>query len=224
MLAVLAVAALLLLGARGGAGSPDLLSRFSKVTQPDAPRAMGGTLYSRIDVYRAAWHEIGQQPFVGVGLDAASSTDRLGLQVQSTSSADRLGLEVHNIALQPWYTAGILGVLGIFILLGSVAYAGFGVVRSATTPGEHLLALALYTSFLAFVVDALSEPILYVRYGWAPAAFLLALRAQQRRKARRAREDRLAAAPLRGEIESPALAGGFLMSRDWFRRATPARW
>lgn len=180
VLSVLVVATVLLFGGRGRTDSPALFHRFSKVTQSDAPRSTGGTLYSRIDVYRSAWNEIRDQPFVGVGLDAASSTQRVGFQV-------------HNIALQPWYTAGILGVLGIFILFGSLAHAGFRVVLRAETARERRLALALYASFLAFVIDALSEPILYVRYGWVPVAFLLALRAQQRRQAKCSREDRLVA-------------------------------
>ena len=196
--AVLAVATLLLFGARGSTGSPALFHRFSKVTQSDAPRTMGGTLYSRIDVYRAAWNQIRDQPFVGVGLDEASSIERVGF-------------EVHNVALQPWYTAGILGALGFFILLGSLASAGSRVVLRAETGREYRLALALYASFLAFVIDALSEPILFVRYGWVPVAFLLALRAQQRRQAKCSREDRLVAEsdPRARTERAVALAGAF---------------
>jgi hypothetical protein len=56
----------------------------------------------------------------------------------------------------------------------------FRVVRGARTADE-LLALSLYTSFLTFVLFAMGEPILFMRYGWAPVAVLLALRVQQRR-------------------------------------------
>lgn len=57
----------------------------------------------------------------------------------------------------------------------------FLVVCGARTADERLLALSLYTCFLTFVLFSISEPILFVRYGWAPVAFLLALRVQQRR-------------------------------------------
>jgi hypothetical protein len=100
--------------------------------------------------------------------------------------------------------------LGFFILLGSLARAGFRVVLRAETGREYRLALALYASFIAFVVDALSEPILYVRYGWVPVAFLLALRAQQRRRqANWSQEERGVAAPdsRAGAGRAVALAG-----------------
>jgi len=167
LLAVLTAAAFLLLGANGGSNPTSPFQRVSRATQSDAPRATGGTLYARIDAYRAAWSRIREEPFIGVGLDPASSVERIGVQV-------------HNVVLLPWYTAGVLGLLGIWILIGSLVGVGFRVVRCARTADERLLALSLYASFLTFVVFAMSEPILFVRYGWAPVAFLLALRVQQR--------------------------------------------
>jgi O-antigen ligase len=164
--AVLVGAVLLLFSAKGDTRSISPFHRLSLVSQPEVPGSRGGTLNSRIGVYHAAWAHIRDAPFVGVGLDTASSTERIG--------------EVHNVILGPWYTAGILGVLGVCILIGSVVHAGFRVVRGAATPDERLLAVALFASVIAFVVFALSEPIIYVRYGWAPVGFLLALRAQQR--------------------------------------------
>jgi hypothetical protein len=46
-----------------------------------------------------------------------------------------------------------------------------------------MLAVALLCSFVAFVVFSMGAPVLYTRYGWAPAALLLALRAAQIRRA-----------------------------------------
>jgi|tagenome__1003787_1003787.scaffolds.fasta_scaffold20988995_2 O-antigen ligase len=167
LVGALIVAAFLLFGSNGGSNSTSPFERLSKVTRSDEPRARGGTLYSRIDTYRAAWAHIREDPFEGVGLDAASSIDRIGF-------------EVHNVVLLPWYTAGVLGFLGIWILIASLFSVGFRVVGRARSPDERLLALSLYASFIAFVVFAMSEPILFVRYGWAPVGFLLALRVQQR--------------------------------------------
>lgn len=170
LVVVLAGAALLLFSLKPDTSSISPFHRLTIVAQPAGSGSTGGTLNSRIDVYRAAWAYIRDEPFVGVGLDTASSTNRIG--------------EVHNVILGPWYTAGILGVLGIWVLIGSVAHTGFRVVRRAQTVDERLLALSLFASFIAFVLFAMSEPILYVRYGWAPAAFLLALGAQQRSRRR----------------------------------------
>lgn len=166
--AVLGIGAALLFGATGRAKSVLPTHRFSLVTSSDVSRTHGGTLYSRIDVYRAAWSRIGRDPLVGVGLD------------QTSAQVD--GLQVHNLVLGPWFTAGILGVLGILVLIGSLTGVAFGVLRGAESADERLLALSLALSFLTFVLFAMSEPILYVRYGWAPVAFLLALRAHQRRR------------------------------------------
>jgi O-antigen ligase len=166
--AVLGAGAALLFGATGRTKSVLPTHRFSVVTSSQVSRTHGGTLYSRLDVYRAAWSRIGRDPLVGVGLDPTSA--QVG------------GLEVHNLVLGPWFTAGILGVLGILIVIGSLTGVAFGVVRSAETADERLLALSLALSFLTFVLFAMSEPILYVRYGWAPVAFILALRAHQRRR------------------------------------------
>jgi hypothetical protein len=44
-----------------------------------------------------------------------------------------------------------------------------------------MLATALLASVVAFVVFGMGEPILFVRYGWFPAALLVALHAQRRR-------------------------------------------
>jgi len=142
--------------------------RFARVTEADVPRRTGGTLHSRIDVYRAAWDQIATQPFVGVGLDEESSNRRLEHQV-------------HNILLLPWFAAGLLGMLGILVLLTSVIVAGLRVIGSVRTTDDRNLAISLYAGFIAFVVFAMSEPVLFVRFGWAPAAFLIAFWAQRRR-------------------------------------------
>ncbi len=170
LLALLIISGVILLGVKGGTSSISPFHRVTLVTKADEPQAQGATLYSRIDVYRAAWAHIRSEPIVGVGLDAASSTNRLGLQV-------------HNVVLAPWYTAGILGFLGIWILIGSLARVTLRVIRSACSSDEQRVAVSLAAGFLAFIVFAMSEPVLYVRYGWAPVAFLLAMRAQQRRRA-----------------------------------------
>jgi hypothetical protein len=46
---------------------------------------------------------------------------------------------------------------------------------------ERRHAVALLSSVVAFVVFAMSEPVLYARFGWISAAMVLALRAVQQR-------------------------------------------
>jgi len=165
LLVGLLAVAILFARAEGARDSPSPLQRVSRVTQADAPRTSGGTLYSRIDVYRSAWDQIARQPLVGVGLDAASSSQRLEL-------------EVHNIILLPWFTAGILGITGILVLLGSLIHTGLDVLKRTRDSDDLALAISLHASFVAFLIFGMSEPVLYVRYGWVPAALLLALRVQ----------------------------------------------
>jgi O-antigen ligase len=143
------------------------LNRITRVTSAqEAAAGTGGTLYTRLDGYGLAWDRIKEDPFVGVGLDDASSLDLFG---------DKL---VHNMFISPWATAGILGLVGILLMVGGAAALGCAAVRHAL-PRDRGFAASLLASLLAFVLFGMSEPILFVRYGWFSAALLVALRAQQ---------------------------------------------
>jgi hypothetical protein len=52
--------------------------------------------------------------------------------------------------------------------------------------GEWQIAVALLSSTLTFVVFAMSEPVLFSRFGWIPAALVLALKAVQQQGSRSA--------------------------------------
>jgi O-antigen ligase len=170
--AIIAIAGIWMMSAVGYTSAPSPLKRIVSVTSKDVPESEGGTLYSRIDVYRTAWGRIEEQPFVGVGLDPESSEQVLGPD-----------LLVHNIILNPWFSAGLLGVVGICFLLAGVLRSAADLVRRAGTESSVFVS-ALFSSVVAFVVFAMGEPILFVRYGWFPTAMLLALRAHQIRRAR----------------------------------------
>jgi hypothetical protein len=62
-------------------------------------------------------------------------------------------------------------------MVGGAAALGCAAVRHAL-PRDRGFAAALLASLLAFVMFGMSEPILFVRYGWFPAALLVALHAQ----------------------------------------------
>lgn len=161
-------AGFVLSSATGNTNAPSPLKRIASVTASGVPAAHGGSIHSRVDVYRQAWARIDEQPLVGAGLDDATSARILG------------PTPVHNIFINPWFSAGVLGLLGILFLLCGIFAAGARALR-VTGPPDRTVVAALFASFVAFVIFAMGEPVLYVRYGWFPAALLLALRAQRAR-------------------------------------------
>ena len=168
------VCGLVLMSATGTTESPSPMERILRVTSTELPASEGGTLYSRLDVYGEAWDRIQHHPLIGVGLDEGSNEKALG------------PLLVHNVFLGPWFGAGILGLLGVVMLVVGLLKVGGDLLRR-TTGHERSLVAALFSGVVAFLVFAMGEPILYVRYGWFPAAILVALSAQQRRLAADAR-------------------------------------
>ena len=64
------------------------------------------------------------------------------------------------------------------LLLYGAFTCGLTTLRLAATRDRSLLA-ALLASLVCFIVFAMGEPILFVRYGWFPTALLVAVRAQQ---------------------------------------------
>src|SRR5262249_32907038 len=146
-------------------GAPVLLERITTVIEPNDSKA---TLWSRVETYKAAWHEIKHNPLVGVGLSLGGT---------ETATGDA----VHNALLGARFEAGLFGALGMLIMLLSVFLLGRKAIMQACSRREWLIALCLFASFSAFFVYAMGAPVLYQRYGWVSAALLLALGTQQRR-------------------------------------------
>jgi O-antigen/teichoic acid export membrane protein/O-antigen ligase len=160
------VGALSLLHFQESKDAPTAPARFERVT--GAPTDPNATLWSRVETYRVAIDRIRANPFTGVGLDSESST------IGTT--------EPHNLVIGLWFKAGFFGLAGVLLVLGAIFSAARATLRDASSVDEQMLALALLCSFLAFIVFSMSGPVLYTRYGWAPAALLLALRAVQKRR------------------------------------------
>jgi O-antigen ligase len=189
------VCGLVLMSATGTTDSPSPMERILRVTSTELPASEGGTLYSRLDVYGEAWDRIQHHPLIGVGLDEGSNEKALG------------PLLVHNVFLGPWFGAGILGLLGVVMLVVGLLKVGGDLLRR-TTGHERSLVAALFSGVVAFLVFAMGEPILYVRYGWFPAAILVAVSAQQRRLAADARAGLGMPSPVRGaRLHGPVLPG-----------------
>jgi O-antigen ligase len=159
-----------LLVTTGASSVVDPLRRIERVTSAEeAAAGTGGSLYTRLEGYEEAWARIREQPLIGVGLDELSSQAVLGPKL------------VHNMLINQWFSGGILALVGIVVIIGGVALTGLRVVRSSVLE-ERAFSIALLGSVGAFVVFGMGEPILFVRYGWFPAALLIALDAQRRRR------------------------------------------
>jgi O-antigen ligase len=170
-LGAIAGAGFVLLSAVGWTDVESPLERVERVTAPElAASGRGGTVFTRIDGYREAWLQIQANPVIGVGLDEGSSQRVLGPKT------------VHNFLINPWFSAGIFGLLGILAIIAGAFAAGSKAVR-LSPPSGRPLAAALLASLVVFVVFAMGEPIIFVRYGWFAAALLITLHTHQRRAA-----------------------------------------
>ncbi|WP_319405213.1 O-antigen ligase family protein [uncultured Desulfosarcina sp.] len=130
------------------------------------------TLQTRIDTYTAAWEEITENPLMGVGL---------GPDIGKTTT----GYVVHNIFLLNWFESGLFGFLGILIILGSIVFLGFQGIKDPNNKSERIIGIALFSSFIAFLVLGMAQPIYYKRFGWISAALLLSLYSNRKRSNRR---------------------------------------
>ena len=90
--------------------------------------------------------------------------------------------DVHNLILGTWYKAGLFGLVGMLTVLFAVFRTGWTSILGSRYAEERMVANALVSAFVAFVVFSMSEPALYARYGWISAALLLAVRAVQQRE------------------------------------------
>jgi O-antigen ligase len=116
---------------------------------------------TRLQVDLTALQAIQHHPFVGVGLDSAS-------YIKVTGDL------VHNILIEAWLGAGLLGFVGLGLILVAVARAVVHRIRECGGE-QRLLAQALLSSFVAFFVFSMAAPVLLSRYAWLPAAMILIL-------------------------------------------------
>ena len=99
-----AAAGIALIFIAGATGDP--VERIKRVTSAEeAAAGTGGSVYTRLEGYDEAWSRLTEQPLIGVGLDEASSVAVLGPNL------------VHNMLINQWFTAGILGLIGIVIII-----------------------------------------------------------------------------------------------------------
>ena len=128
------------------------------------------TVAMRVQGYDAAWEAFGSGGWIGHGLIAGFSD----------ASDARY---VHNVMLKAWYEAGWTGGVGMAcVLFGGLAYT-LVAARRALTEHMRLLAVSTFGGMVAFVLFAMSNPLVTQRYGWVPLALATALLSLSRRHA-----------------------------------------
>lgn len=152
-------------------GDPGPLARFKSVTASSAGPNGAGSVDQRVTTYRVAIKRIKQDPFVGVGLDLFSITKPFG--------ESEFQYDVHNIVLGVWYKTGLVGLVGMMLALFAIVRAGWIAIMRSRAQEEVGYAVSLLSASVAFVVFAMSEPVLFSRFCWIGPALLLALRATQ---------------------------------------------
>ena len=169
-LAILA-ASLVALTALGG---PSPLNRLESVTTSKSLPGGGeqlGTAEQRIRTYRSAIARIQENPFVGVGLDLTSVTAPFGIESYE--------YDVHNLVIGLWYKTGLVGLAGMLLAIAVILRSGWMAILGSRSTSESKVAIALASSVVAFVVFAMTAPVLFTRLGWMPAALVLAFRSVQ---------------------------------------------
>src|SRR5262245_31008621 len=150
-------------------GAPDPLERFETATTDSSQAGVVqvGSVNQRIGTYRVALERIQENPFVGVGLDLLSVTRPFGVEAYE--------YDVHNLVIGLWYKTGLIGLVGILLTLFAILRSGWTAISESITGSERTVAVALCSSVVAFVVFAMTAPILFTRLGWISAALVLAL-------------------------------------------------
>jgi O-antigen ligase len=161
--AVIAATALAVIHLQIREGAPTPLERVQQVRQA------GGSMSSRLDSYRLAIPRIEHNPLIGVGMGA-----------EADANQSNLGF-LHNSLLGAWYQGGLLALLGLLLVFASLIVTAFDARRRAADGRDRLLCAALLACLLAYLAYDMGAPTLFERYGWVPAALVLAVRAQQRR-------------------------------------------
>ncbi len=178
-------------------GAPDPLERFETATSTSSQAGVVqvGSVYQRFGTYRVAIDRIMEDPFVGVGLDLLSVARPFGVEAYE--------YDVHNLVIGLWYKTGLIGLLGILIALLAIGQSGWRAISESISASERTIAVALGSSFVAFVVFAMTAPILFTRLGWISGALVLALRGLQleRTSPEPAQHPRLARRPLVGPLQ-----------------------
>ena len=124
------------------------------------------TLNLRVSGYKSAIRSIEHQPLVGIGFTVDG---------QVTAFSDDA---VHNMFVRSWYEGGVVTFVGLLMIFAAM----FAVFRRRLLDHRNdggpiaPLTAALLGSMMAYLVAAMSAPILFARIGWVVVALLIPLR------------------------------------------------
>jgi O-antigen ligase len=138
---------------------PNFANRLARIQEA------AGTAYTvetRFRSYSNAWSRIQEDPLIGVGPDP-------------TRAKAYGGWQVHNILLLQWYESGLLALIGMSVILTSIAKTCWLSLKNSQSYQQFRMSLSLLLSFVAFGVNTMAMPEVHHRDAWVFAALPLAL-------------------------------------------------
>jgi O-antigen ligase len=128
-----------------------------------AGTAATNSTIARVEGYEYALRQIPESPLIGEGMDSAGSLLPNGTRVQ-------------NVLLEPWYEAGLFGLMGAVILLVVPGVVSIDTYRNRSFASSTALATIPMLIYVAFVAIA-TEQLLYTkRIWWIPITLVVASR------------------------------------------------
>ena len=178
ILAIVCVAGLVALA---GSDLP-ALERLTRLLEGDS--YVQGSVDARSDLNAYVIDNFDDYLVIGTGpsVGEVSPDSELGYAVSTTASGG-----VHNLYLKTLLEFGLLGLVGLAVILVTLARRCARLVRPPSDPDSQALAAACLGSLAAAMVFGFFSPIAYQRYFWLPAGFIGVLWAIERHE-RRARQ------------------------------------
>jgi O-antigen ligase len=152
-------------------GGQNIVARLEKAAGPTADHNVEWRLAQFDRVFDRAI----TNPLIGTGLTGDQGGVHVGL--------------VHNMYLRILHGGGFLALAGLLIILGDLVHKGMRRYLAAGGYESGAMAAGLTSGVGALLLAGLTEPLLYQRPVWIPAALLFAScaipRQEKRRRARR---------------------------------------
>jgi hypothetical protein len=141
--------------------------RFGQVTTASGTRQGSGTANIRMRTVSRAMSRIERDPVVGAGFDGVGGVVNVIDKGRSTQ------YQVHSAPVAAWYEAGVLGFVGLLIVAVTLGRAAWRSLFGADED-DLLIGLAILASGTAFVIIALTSPLVFQQYGWFTAVMVVA--------------------------------------------------
>ncbi len=143
------------------------IGRGLSLVQGEESLAVGSTVENRSAQYGVVLSSVRSNPVIGSGLDLTSR--------RLTTGANQMQFEVHNFFLRVLYEVGIVGLVGMALIVGSLFRHAVWLLRTVDKSPYGGLAPGLVGAMCSGLVLGLAQPLLFQRYYWMPAVFVAAL-------------------------------------------------